>query len=288
MTASTLQLPGGPLADERVSLGEELRTVGMVWEREAIRFFRTRARVVSSFTQPVLFLFVLGYGMGSLVGSTGGFDFKKFLFPGIVAMTVMSTALSSAISIVWDREFGFLREMLVAPVSRTSIVSGKTLGGSSIATVQGTIMLALAPAIGVRLTWLVVLEVIGLEMLMAITVTAFGVFVASHVQRMEGFSAVMQLLLFPMLFLSGALFPLSGLPGWLTVLTRVNPLTYAVAPLRSVVFAAQHMPSAATAKFSSTVTIFGTALPNAACIGIICGFAVVFLALGVAGFGQPD
>jgi len=288
MSATTLQLPGRPLADERVSLAEELRTVGMVWEREAIRFFRTRARVLSSFIQPVLFLFVLGYGMGGLVGSTAGFDFKKFLFPGIVAMTVMSTALSSAISIVWDREFGFLREMLVAPVSRTSLVSGKTLGGASIATVQGTIMLALAPAIGVRLSWLVVLKVIGLELLMAVTMTAFGVFVASHIRRMEGFSVVMQLLLFPMLFLSGALFPLSGLPSWLTVLTRINPLTYAVAPLRSIVFAAQHMPPAAATKFSSTVTLFGTTLSNAACVGIACGFAVVFLGLAVAGFGRPD
>jgi len=149
-------------------------------------------------------------------------------------------------------------------------------------------MLALAPAIGVRLTWLIVLEVIGLELLMAVTMTAFGVFVASHIRRMEGFSVVMQLLLFPMLFLSGALFPLSGLPGWLTVLTRINPLTYAVAPLRSIVFAAQHMPPAAAAKFSSTVTLFGAPLPSAACVGMTCGFAVVFLALAVAGFGQPD
>ncbi len=288
MTSAALELPGRPLADERESLGEELRTVGMVWEREAIRFFRTKARVLSSFIQPILFLFVLGYGMSGLVGTTAGFDFKKFLFPGIVAMTVMSTAMSSAISIVWDREFGFLREMLVAPVSRMSLVSGKTLGGASIATVQGTVMLVLAPAIGVRLTWLLVLEVIGLELLMAVTMTTFGVLVASHIRRMEGFSVVMQLLLFPMLFLSGALFPLGGLPGWLTVLTRVNPLTYAVAPLRGVVFAAQHMPPAAAAKFSSTVTLFGATLTNAACVGITCAFAVVFLALAVTGFGKPD
>jgi len=288
MNGAVLNLPGRPLPDERESLGEQLRTVGMVWEREAIRFFRTRARVLSSFIQPVLFLFVLGYGMSTLVGTTGGFDFKKFLFPGIVAMTVMSTALSSAISIVWDREFGFLREMLVAPVSRMSLVSGKTLGGASIATVQGTIMLVLAPLIGVRLTPLLVLEVIGLELLMSVSLTAFGVLVASHIQRMEGFSVVMQLLLFPMLFLSGALFPLEGLPGWLTVLTRINPLTYAVAPLRSIVFAAQHVPPAAAAKFSSSVTLFGATLSNAACIGISCGFAAIFLVLAVTGFGQPD
>ncbi len=288
MAATSLNLPGGRLADERENLAEELRTTGMVWEREIIRFFRTRARILSSFIQPILFLFVLGYGMSTLVGATAGFDFKKFLFPGIVAMTVMSTAISSAISIVWDREFGFLREMLVAPVSRTALVCGKTLGGASIATVQGTIMLALAPLIGVRLTPLVVVEVIGIELLMAVALTAFGVFVASHIQRMEGFSVVMQLLLFPMLFLSGALFPLSGLPGWLTVLTRLNPLTYAVEPLRQVVFAAQHMPAAAAARFATGVTLFGYTLSDAACIGITCLFAAVFLALAVTGFGKAE
>ena len=288
MSVTSLELPSRPLADERENLAEELRTVGMVWEREAIRFFRTRARILSSFIQPVLFLFVLGWGMSALVGTTAGFDFKKFLFPGIVAMTVMSTAISSAISIVWDREFGFLREMLVAPVSRSALVSGKTLGGASIATAQGTIMLALAPLIGVHLTPLLVIEVIGLELLMAVSLTAFGVFVASHIQRMEGFSVVMQLLLFPMLFLSGALFPLSGLPVWLTVLTRINPLTYAVAPLRDAVFAAQHMPPAAAAKFSSSVTLFGYTLSTAACIGITCAFAATFLVLAVTGFGKPD
>jgi ABC-2 type transport system permease protein len=288
MTSVALDLPGRPVGDERESLAEELRTVGMVWERELIRFFRTRSRIASSFIQPVLFLFVLGYGMTTLVGSTGGFDFKKFVFPGIVAMTVMSTALSSAISIVWDREFGFLREMLVAPVSRAALVTGKTLGGASVATVQGTIMLGLAPLIGVHLTWLLVAEVVGIELLMAVGMTVFGVFVAARIQRMEGFSVVMQLLLFPMLFLSGALFPLKGLPGWLAVITRINPLTYAVDPLRRVVFAVQHMPPAAAARFSTGVSLFGYTLPIAAELGISCVFAVVFLGLAVAGFGRPE
>lgn len=151
--------------------------------------------------------------------------------------------------------------------------SGKALGGTSIATVQGTIMLVLAPLIGVNLTWLVVFKVIGIEVLMAVALTAFGVSVASRIQRMEGFSVVMQLLLFPMLFLSGALFPLNGLPGWLTVITRLNPLTYAVAPLRQVVFAAQHMPPAAAARFgggdrrpiTTARAATGTARPAATC-----------------------
>lgn len=276
------------LIDEREDLASQLRTLGMVWEREIIRFVRTRTRILSSFVQPILFLFVLGYGMTTLVGTTGGFDFKKFVFPGIVSMTVVTTAIFSAISIVWDREFGFLREMLVAPVSRGALVAGKTLGGASIATVQGTIMLALAPLIGVRLTVPLVLEVMGTELLMAVALTTFGVFVASRIQRMEGFQVVMQLVLFPMLFLSGALFPLKGLPSWLAFITRINPLTYAVDPLRRVVFAAQHMPPAAAARFSTGVSLFGYTLPLAAELGIVCTFAALFLALAVKGFGRPE
>ncbi len=288
MTIVRLPVTTPALPDERLDLGGELRTIGMVWERELIRFVRTRTRILSSFIQPVLFLFVLGYGMSTLVGTTAGFTFKKFLFPGIVAMSVVMTAIFSAISIVWDREFGFLREMLVAPVGRGSLVVGKTLGGASIATAQGTIMLVLAPLIGVHLTALLVVEVIGLELLMAVAMTTFGVFVASRIQRIEAFQVVMQLVLFPMLFLSGALFPLEGLPGWLAVLTRINPLTYAVDPLRRVVFAAQNMPPAAAARFATGVTIFGYTLPISLEIGIVCGFAALFLVLGVAGFGRPE
>lgn len=286
MTSMGVHLGLAARSDERGDLRAELRTVGMVWERELIRFARTRTRILSSFVQPVLFLFVLGYGMTSLVGTTGGFDFKKFVFPGIVAMTVVTTAIFSAISIVWDREFGFLREMLVAPVSRGALVAGKTLGGASIATVQGTIMLALAPLIGVRLTALTVVEVIGTELLMAVALTTFGVFVASRIQRMEGFQVVMQLVLFPMLFLSGALFPLDGLPAWLAVITRINPLTYAVDPLRHVVFGAQHMSPVAAARFPTGVSLFGYTLPLAAELGIVVVFAALFLALAVKAFSR--
>lgn len=264
----------------------ELRTMAMVWQRELIRFGRNRLRIFTSLSQPLLFLFVLGYGMSSLVGATAGFDFKKFLFPGIVAMTVVSTAIFSAISIVWDREFGFLREMLVAPVRRSSLVVGKTLGGATVAALQGTIMLVFAPLIGVRLTVPLVLQVVALELVMSIAITAFGVFVASRIARIEGFQVVMQLVLFPMLFLSGALFPLEGLPGWLTVLTRVNPLTYAVAPLRQVVFAAQHVPPIAAARFSSQVTVFGHVLSIWSELGVVVVFFMVFFVLAVQGLSK--
>jgi ABC-2 type transport system permease protein len=148
------------VVDDRDSLHSEVRTAAMVWRREMTRFTRTRSRILSGFVQPILFLFVLRYGLSPLVGSTAGFDFTKFVYPGIVAMSVVTIAIFSAMSIVWDREFGFLREMLVAPVSRSAILVGKAAGGASIATVQGTIMLVLAPLVGVILTPVVVVQVI--------------------------------------------------------------------------------------------------------------------------------
>ncbi|HVW48341.1 MAG TPA: ABC transporter permease [Solirubrobacterales bacterium] len=280
--ATPVLLPPAPEAD---ILGE-VRTARMVWQRELIRFVRTRTRILTGFIQPILFLLVLGYGMSGLVGETAGFDFKKFVFPGIVAMSVVTTAIFSAISIVWDREFGFLREMLVAPTSRASIAIGKTAGGATVAVLQGTLMLVLAPLVGVHLTVGVVLGVIGIELLMAIALTAFGVFVASRIEKMESFQVVMQLVLFPMLFLSGALFPLNGLPGWLNVLTHLNPLTYAVAPLRQVVFSAQNMPAAAQARFPSHVELFGHVLPIGLDLAIVAAFAVLFVALAVRGLSR--
>lgn len=287
MSTSTLSPRSPPLADG-ANLVAEARTVVMIWQRELIRFARNRTRILTGMVQPILFLFVLGWGLTPLVGTTGGFDFKKFVFPGIVAMSVVTTAIFSAISIVWDREFGFLREMLVAPVRRSSLVVGKTAGGATVAAAQGTLMLVLAPLIGIELTGVVVAQVIGLELLMAVALTAFGVFVASRIERIEGFQVVMQLVLLPMLFLSGAMFPLSGLPGWLTVLTRINPLTYAVAPLRQVVNSAQHFPAAAAARFPAQVTLFGHTLSIWTEIGIVVVFAAVFFVLAVRGLSQAQ
>lgn len=278
---------GGARAPETV-LRDELRTTAMVWLRELIRFERTRTRILSGLIQPVLFLIVMGYGMAGLVGTTAGFDFKKFVFPGILAMSVVTTAIFSGMSIVWDREFGFLREMLVAPTSRASLAIGKTAGGATVAAIQGTIMLVLAPLVGVHLTVILVLEIIGLELLMAIALTAFGVFVATHIERMEGFQVVMQMLLFPMIFLSGALFPLNQLPTWLSVITHINPLTYAVAPLREVVFSAQHMPPAALARFPASVKLFGYTLPIGVELAIVAAFILIFVALAIHGFSRSE
>ena len=285
---STAALPWRSAEGPDTVLRDEARTTGMVWLRELIRFERTRMRILSGLIQPVLFLIVLGYGLGGLVGSTAGFDFKKFMFPGIMAMSVVTTAIFSGMSIVWDREFGFLREMLVAPTSRASLALGKTAGGATVAAAQGTIMLVLAPLIGVHLTGPLVLEIIALELMMAVALTAFGVFVATHIERMEGFQVVMQMLLFPMIFLSGALFPLNSLPGWLTVITRLNPLTYAVAPLRQVVFAAQRMPPAARRRFPASVELFGHTLSIGVELAIVGVFAALFIGLAIRGFSRTE
>ncbi len=288
MSTVTTPLAEVPAFDLRGGARAELRVVGMVWERELIRYVRTRTRVLSGLIQPVLFLFVLGYGMNSLVPNFGGFNFHEFVYPGVVAMSVVMTAMFSALSIVWDREFGFLREMLIAPVGRSTLVAGKMCGGATVAAMQGTIMLVLAPLVGIRLTPLLVLQMVLLELLMAVAMTTFGVFVASRISKMESFQVVMQMLLMPMLFLSGALFPLSGLPPWLAFITRINPLTYAIAPFRQVIFDAQHMSAVARAHFSTSVTWFGWPLPMWLELVIVAVFAVVFFVLAVRGLSRTE
>jgi ABC-2 type transport system permease protein len=278
--------PALPATDEVGTYADQLRVAAMVWRRELIRYRRTRTRVLTGLVQPLLFLFVFGFGLEDLVGVHSGFDFKKFVFPGVVAMSVVSTAIFSAISIVWDREFGFLREMLAAPVRRSAIVLGKVAGGATIATAQGTVMLALGPLIGVRLTAGTVVAVIGIEAVMAVALTAFGVFVGSRIQKIEGFQVMMQAVLLPLLFLAGLMFPLGRLPQWLTILTRVDPLTYVIAPLRSELLDVQHLPPAVVARFPSDVTLFGHPLSNAADLGIAAFFTVLFYALAVRGFSQ--
>ncbi|MGH8908269.1 MAG: ABC transporter permease [Egibacteraceae bacterium] len=273
-------------AGETSTLRHQARAVEIVWRRELIRFFRARTRIVGGLVQPLLFLFVLGNGLSPLVGQSGSLSFTQFVFPGVIAMSVLTTAIFSAVSIVWDREWGFLREMLVAPVSRAALVTGKALGGATVATIQGAIMLVLAPLIGVRLVPLGVVAVLAASALMAFALAGLGIFVASHMRRIESFQVVTQVLLVPMLFLSGAMFPLQGLPGWLSVLTRCNPLTYAVDPLRRAVFIGQDL--AASGRFGAGVTVLGHVLPVWAELAIVAVFGLSFLAMSIRAFGKPE
>src|SRR5881227_3801729 len=214
------------------SLASELRAIRIVWRRDLIRFVNDRIRVISSLVQPLLFLFVMGSGLQQLSNaSTHGVNLKTFIYPGILCISVMFTAMFSAASIVWDREFGFLREMMVAPIRRSSIVIGKCLGGATVAGLQGVIVIALAGLVHVPYDPLLILGIFVLQLALAFAITAFGVMIAIRIKQMQSFMGVMQMVVMPMFFISGALFPAAGLPAWLAVLNRLDPLTYAVVPV---------------------------------------------------------
>ena len=214
----------------------EIKGAYTIWYRDVLRFFRDRPRIVASLGQPLLFLFVLGSGLAPAMSGLGqgAFDFRQFLFPGVLSMTVLFTAIFSAVSIVWDREFGFLKEVMVAPVSRLAVALGKVAGGSTVALLQGLLVLALAPLVGVQLSWDQALVLVALMWLLAAVMTSFGILVAARQRTMEGFQVIMQFLVMPMFFLSGAFFPLKGVPIWMIWLSRADPVTYGVDPIRQV------------------------------------------------------
>jgi ABC-2 type transport system permease protein len=263
----------------------DLRGIKVVWQRELIRFWRDRLRIVTSLLQPMIFLFVLGGGLASIAsGGTEGVDLRTFMFPGALAMAVLFTAMFSAASVVWDREYGFLREMLVAPVRRGSIVLGKCFGGATVAGFQGVLVMALAPLVHVPYSVSMIAEVLALQLLLAFMITAFGVMAAVQISQMQAFMALMQMVVMPLLFLSGALFPLSGLPHWLAVLNRLDPLTYAVNPIRTAVFNHLDLTPAATAALLPGITWFGWQVPIAVQVGVVVVFAMAMLGIAITQF----
>lgn len=289
MTTADIAATRVPAFDVR----HEARAAMVVWQRELIRFTKDRYRMVSSLVQPLLFLLVLGVGLGSLVGSGAGagggsVKFTAFLFPGVLAMSVGFTAAFSGISMVWDREFGFLREMLVAPVSTTAIITGKCVGGATVSTVQSVVLLALAGLVGVPYSPVMMLELIGLLFLCSFMIVAFGLVLAARVKQVQSAFPLVQMIITPMIFLSGALFPLSSLPGWLTVLTHVNPMTYAVEPMRAVVFEHLHADAATRARFDPGI-MWGTwHVPLWAQVVIVAAGSIVLLFAAVARFARTE
>jgi len=188
------------------------------------------------------------------VANAGTVSFRTFLFPGVLATSVLFTAMFSAISIVWDREFGFLREMLVAPVRRGSILVGKCLGGATVATLQGLLVLVLAPFVDVPYDAVMLLELIVVMFLLAFSLTAFGLVIAARISNIQTVMGVMQVLLIPLAFLSGSLYPISKLPTWMSIVVRANPITYAVHLSRNIVFSnINATPAARAAKLAGVV-----------------------------------
>ena len=273
----------------------QLRGVYIIWYRDLLRWWRDRQRILPSLIQPVLYLFVFGVGLGSAIGGGGGgriggvgdVGYTTFMYPGVLAMSVLFTAIFSSMSIMWDREFGFLKEIQVAPISRAAVAVGKALGGSTVAMLQASLLLIFAPLVGVSLSLVMVLQLLGLMFLLAFALSGLGVAIASRMRSMEGFQAMINFVLMPILFLSGAFFPLQGLPVWLEALTRLDPAAYAVDALRRVVLIGSGVPEPVAGTLAIPSPLGGP-LPVAIEVLLLAAFSAIVLTLAVRWFGQTD
>jgi ABC-2 type transport system permease protein len=218
-----------------------MQTIYILWLRQLKRYSRSRSRIIGSLGQPLLFLFALGFGFGPIFQRAGGGNYINFLAPGVIAQGILFTAIFSGIELIWDRQFGFLKETLVAPVPRLHIMIGRTLGGATIATLQGVIILALTLLAGFRpYSISSLLLALGVMFLIAVLFTALGTAIASTLQDFQGFQLIMNFLVMPLFFLSGALFPLDNVPVVLKTIASLNPLTYGVDALRTTLVGMTH------------------------------------------------
>ncbi len=267
-------------------LMHNLKGAYTIWYRDVLRFLRDRSRIFGSLAQPLLLLVVLGLGIGGLAKTFGGASpanalgvaFIDFLFPGILGMTVLFTALFSAVSIVWDREFGFLREVLVAPVSRVAVALGKVAGGATVAMFQAAIIMLIGPILGVHYDLLKVVLMLLIALLTAAVIASLGILFAARQKTMEGFQVIMNFLLFPMLLLSGAFFPIVAGPGAGAVLRaveQIDPLAYGVDAMRQILLPGK-LPAAFTLHHPAVDVLF------------LLGFFIVFLIPAVALFSKQD
>ena len=212
-----------------------MRAIYIIWLRQLKRYLRSKSRIVGSLGQPLLFLVALGFGLGPIFQKAGGGNYLDFLAPGVIAMGILFTALFSGVEIIWDRQFGFLKETLVAPVSRLKIMIGRTLGGATVAMIQGVVVFILAFLVGFRpgyLTFGTFLLALVFMFLIAVLFTALGTAIASQLDDMQGFQLIMNFVVMPLFFLSGALFPTEGLPSGIALIVKIDPLSYGVDGLR--------------------------------------------------------
>lgn len=210
-----------------------MKVIGILWLRQLKRYFRSKARMLGSLGQPILFLVALGFGFGPIFEKAGGGNYLQFLAPGIIAMSILFTATFMGIEVIWDRQFGFLKETLVAPVPRWKIMLGRTLGGATVAVMQGFIVLLISLIFGLQISnWFMLPLALLFMFLIAILFTAVGTAIACLIDDMHGFQLIINFLIMPLFFLSGALFPLTGLPSAVMFIARLNPLSYGVDGLR--------------------------------------------------------
>jgi ABC-2 type transport system permease protein len=240
----------------------------ILWLRELKRYVRSRPQIIASLAQPMLYLLVLGFGLGPVFQKAGQGSYLQFVAPGVIGMTVLFSSIFSGLVLLWDRQFGFLKEMLVAPVPRLHIMIGRTLGGATVATIQGCLIALVCVIAGFRPVSLAVVPVALVFMILIATVFgALGTGIGSMLQDMQGFQLIMNFMVLPIFFLSGALFPLTNLPLPLAIVTRLDPLAYGVDGLRATLLGASH---------------FGAPVD----LAVLAVVAVIFLAGGARQFSR--
>ncbi len=250
------------------------KAIYVIISREFKRFFRQRGRLIVTFARPILWLFVVGAGFTRLVNIPSDMNYKQFLLPGIIGMTILFSSIFSSISVVWDREFGFLREMLVAPISRITIVMGKLLSGAALSVLQGASLLVFLPLLGLKVNLVEFLAMLFLITLLSVAITALGLFIAAFLTSLEGFNVIMNFIVLPMFFLSGALYPMNALPPALHYFTLINPLSYGIDAFKHVLFKSN--------------TAFGAEFPLLLDIGLLSLFSVVMTILAARFFERKE
>jgi ABC-2 type transport system permease protein len=247
--------------------------------RELLRFVQDRPRMFSSFSMPLIFLIIFGAGFGKLIGQMmPGVNYIQFMYPGIIAMTVLMTSVMSGVSIVWDREFGFLKEVLVSPLSRSGVLAGKAVGAATIAIIQGAIMLVLAPIVNVPINLGTVLTLLPLLLILSLALSGLGLLIGARMRSQQGFQIVMQLVIFPMMFLSGIFFPVSGVATWLGVLSKLNPVTYGIDAIRQIFLGTE----------VAGVTVFGHTMGIVDSAIVVAMAGVVFLTIAIWAFNKQE
>ena len=271
---------------------EVFRGTWVVAYRELLRFIQERSRVISSIGMPLLFLVIFGAGFNRVIGALmPGVDFIQFIYPGIIAMTVLMNSVMSGLSVVWDREFGFLKEMLVAPLSRSGIVLGKALGSASVSIGQGFVMLVLAPVIGVTLTPMLVVKLIPLLIVLSLSLSALGILVASRMRSQQGFQILVQIIIMPLIFLSGVFFPVNNVPTWLEVVSKINPLTYGVDAIRQLFLGgglAATGDAMGSGGYAIGVTVFGHTMSILDDVMVVAALGVVLMLAAIWSFNKQE
>ncbi|MFH8080817.1 MAG: ABC transporter permease [Candidatus Aenigmatarchaeota archaeon] len=221
----------------------ELEAIYTIWLREVKRYLRAKERIISSLAMPIFWFLIFGSGMNIAMRlANAEVKYSDYIAPGIIAMALLFTSVSSGVSVIWDREFGFLKEMLVAPISRTIIVIGKSLGGATTALLQGLMIIGLSALFGVKFSLLSLVILLPVMLLISIGFVCFGLIIGSLMETLEGFQLIMNFVVMPLFFLSGVLFPIENLPYFLKVLSFLDPLTYGVDVMRNIVIGVSHLP----------------------------------------------